>query len=84
MNFARCILRGDAALIAADQAETIGQIDGTNRFLLRLSTTTVRIGIYDPADRVLVVLDGAAFNALFLSETYPPLARKGDHVDVRA
>jgi hypothetical protein len=42
------------------------------------------MGIYDPADRVLVVLDGAAFNVLFLSETHPPLARKGDHVDVQA
>lgn len=76
---ANTVLRGEAAYLVAAQAELLATAGAFEVY--RLKTPELRLGLYDPGVRRLVIVDGAALAALAHAEAldnahhgHPPAA----------
>lgn len=73
-------LSGDAAYLVSAQAELLTEALGCE--IRRLKTPDLRLGVYDPVSRRLVIFDGASLAALAKAET-EAVPRTGVISDIR-
>lgn len=63
---ANTVLSGEAAYLVSAQAELLTEALGCE--IRKLATPDLRIGVYDPVTRRLVIFDGAALAAIAREE----------------
>jgi hypothetical protein len=63
---ANTVLKGEAAYLVSAQAELLTEALGCE--IRKLATPDLRIGVYDPVTRRLVIFDGAALAAIAKEE----------------
>jgi|SRR5690348_3224750 len=64
---ANTVLAGEAAFLVSAQAELLTEALGCE--IRKLNTPDLRIGVYDPVARRLVIFDGAGLAAMAKAET---------------